>query len=52
MVAHYTGHEDDFKNTLPLTIGALEEISSSFTLTLNYQCYNQGHAICTMQMVY
>jgi len=29
MVADYIGHEDNFKNTHPLTMGALEEISST-----------------------
>jgi hypothetical protein len=40
MVAGYTGHEDGFKNTHPLTISVSEEISSRyyFTLILQYQC--------------
>jgi hypothetical protein len=54
MVADWTGHEDYLKNTHPLTMGALEEISNRYSLTviLHYQCYNQDHAICMMQRVY
>jgi hypothetical protein len=54
MVADYIGHEDNFKNTHPLTMGVLEEIRSTnnSTLILHYQCYNQDHAIGTMQTVY
>jgi len=54
MIADYLGHEYNFKNTHPLTMGALEEISSidSSILILQYQCYNQDHAIGTMQTIY
>jgi hypothetical protein len=53
MAADYTGHEDDFKNTHPLS-GCIRRISSRYSLTLilHYQCYNQDHAIGTMQTVY